>query len=306
MIQGIGRKQQQFYIKKYSEDEYRIVALQSVREKGLEKETLEEEINRKYDDVIEEIERMFAGEEKKKNVSCETYEKMQASLSRTKRIVFDYAKCNEWEYWVTLTIDSQKCDRYNLREIYERMHKMITRINQSVNVYEEWGRTEKIEYLLVPETHKDGAYHFHGFIKGLHKSDLRINEHGKLEWKQWRDKFGFCNIEEIRDKDRISSYVTKYITKDLRQSIKEKGAHMFYASKGLKKPELVYCGGGAYIGEYDYVHEKGYCAIATVTKEQYQKNFKTEKEIRKEYEEKESRTNRHIVRYVDCVPCVEW
>lgn len=302
MIKGVGRKQQQFYIKKYNDNEYRIVALQSVREKGLEKETLEEERERKYFETIEAIEDMFAGRETRKNVSCETYEKLQASISRTKRLVYDYAKCNEWQYWVTLTIDKEKCDRYNLRAIYERMHKMITKINQSVNVYEEWGRREKIEYLFVPEMHKDGAYHMHGFIKGLHKTDIRINEHGKQEWKQWRDNFGFCNIEKIKDKDRICSYVTKYVTKDLKKAVKEKGAHMFYASKGLKKPEIIYQGGGAYIGEYDFIHEKGYCAIVTVTKEMLDKNFKNEEEIKNEYERKEARINRNILGYIDCTP----
>lgn len=268
-VRGCERKQEQFYIKRLG-DEYRIVKLKSVQEKYVSRETLEQEAERNEREFDEEIERIFSGYYETEHQ--ETYKKLGESLSRTKRTIYEYARCNDWDYFVTLTLDAEKIDRYDLGEVAARMKETIQGMNYGVT-HEDWGRQEKVEYLLIPELHKDGAIHFHGFMRGFHKSDLRKNEHDKLEWKQWRDNFGYCNIEKIKNRKAASAYATKYITKDLQKAVTEKGAHMFYASHGLQKAEIVYRGGGAWAGEWDWVHEKGYCAIATVSGQFLHDNF---------------------------------
>ncbi|NLJ91320.1 MAG: hypothetical protein GX323_10550, partial [Clostridiales bacterium] len=41
------------------------------------------------------------------------------------------------------------------------------------------------------------------------------------------------------DKERVSSYVTKYVTKDLESSIKELNAKMYYCSRWLSRAKLI-------------------------------------------------------------------
>jgi hypothetical protein len=112
-----------------------------------------------------------------------------------------------------------------------------------------------LKYLVVPEQHKDGAWHMHGFLMGLplshlmafgaehpgaHKlMDLVCKGAELYDWLPYRAKFGFCDLEPIRDRQRVSSYVTKYITKDLSKCVKESGKHLFRASLGLKGRVLV-------------------------------------------------------------------
>lgn len=54
-------------------------------------------------------------------------------------------------------------------------------------------------------------------------------------WTDWFNRFGFNDIEPIRNAEAVSKYVTKYITKDMIHSVKELGAHTYYCSKGLKR-----------------------------------------------------------------------
>lgn len=257
------RRQNQYFIKKYTDDIYKVIWLKSVREKhvcngSLEKDTQDAE-EKWFDREIAEI---FPEDEKP-----ESEGKMTESVSRTKRIIYEYAMCNRWDYFVTLTLDAKKVDRKDLKAVYRKFHDMMVTINSSVTG-EEWGRQKKVEYVIIPELHKDGSVHFHGLMRGFHKSDIRTNEHGKLEWRHWRDNFGFCNLQKVKDANAVSAYITKYCTKDLRATIKERGAHMFYASHGLKKAETIYAGGGVWCGVWDYVSDDGYCAMSMVTRKE--------------------------------------
>lgn len=56
-------------------------------------------------------------------------------------------------------------------------------------------------------------------------------------------RFGFCSIGGVKDAERVSSYITKYISKDLSERKNDLNAHLYYASKGLRRAELIYKGG---------------------------------------------------------------
>lgn len=263
-----GRKQQQVYIYKYSDDEYKVVGLKSVRDKGNER-TLAEDDEHAWEKMLDEAAAMF---EPAQDVSCETYKKSAESISRTKRVIYEYARCNKWDYFVTLTLDESKIDRNSIKEFQERFKKTIVSMNSQITG-EEWGRQKKVEYLLVPEHHKNGGFHFHGFMRGFHKSDIRMNEHNHIEWKQYRDNFGFCNLQKIKNPQAVAKYATKYITKEAMETITEKGANAYYHSQGLKRAEKIYAGGGMWMGEWDYIREDGFCSVATVTRQQLHDNF---------------------------------
>lgn len=157
--------------------------------------------------------------------------KLGNNISRAKSKVLEYALCNEFEYFVTLTINKDKHNRYDLKSYYKTFSKFLNNYNYRYSV--------KVDYLLIPEKHKDGAWHLHGLIKGLPLQHLKKNEHGYLDWPHYRDKFGYISLDPVRSIEKVSRYITKYINKELESTIKELGAHLYYVSKGLKKSEEI-------------------------------------------------------------------
>ncbi len=180
--------------------------------------------------------------------------KLDNNLSRAKSKVLDMALSNPWDYWCTFTIDKDKYDRYNLKAYYEDFSEFIHNYNR---------RTEtpfKVRYLLIPERHQDGAWHMHGFIKGIRLNDLYINEHGHLAWRSYEKRFGFISMDKIRSQERTSFYSLKYMTKDASRNVSELGAHLYYCSKGLKRAKMLYKGSDVcFKGEWAY--EGDYCKI---------------------------------------------
>lgn len=183
--------------------------------------------------------------------------KLSNNIVRSRTTVQEYALCNPWTYFVTLTIDEKKYDRFNLKRYYSDFAEFIHNFNRRRT------KENKVKYIFVPELHKNGAWHMHGMIYGLCPDDLTINQNGYFTWKKYNDKFGFMSIDKIQDIDRLSSYILKYITKDVEKSVSELGAHLYYASKGLVKAELVYRGQALLHCDYDYEHPDGYCKIKT-------------------------------------------
>ena len=173
--------------------------------------------------------------------------KLENNLSRAKSRVFELACCNPWELFVTLTINQTKLNRYDLPTF---------RHDLSAFLYNWRARKgDNIRYLLIPERHKDGAWHMHGFIMGLpverlHRFELSeklpvkiINriQQGKAvyTWQAYADKFGFADIERIENLEASAKYITKYVTKDVLRSVTDLGAHVYYASKGLQGVETI-------------------------------------------------------------------
>lgn len=222
-------------VKQYSDNIYRVCTMPVCRNSGfeLEKDT-------KYT---------------KKNTVNNN--KLLNNIARSRTIVQEYALCNPWSYFVTLTIDPKKYDRYNLKKYYKDFSEFIHNFNRRRDA------EHKVKYVFVPELHQDGAWHMHGMIYGLCNDDLTMNSNGYYTWQKYNDKFGFMSIDNVQNIDRLSSYILKYITKDVEKSVSELGAHLYYASKGLAKAQLVYRGQALLHCDYDYEHPDGYCKIKT-------------------------------------------
>lgn len=174
--------------------------------------------------------------------------KLDVNLSRTKSTIFELSMCNPWQFFFTATLNPAKYDRCNL----ELFHKALT---QWIRDYNKKHGTN-IKYLLIPELHADGeSWHMHGFLYGLpldHLHQFKIGDKmGKAlaekvkrgdvvyNWEAYSKKFGFCDLERIKDNIAVAKYVTKYITKDLENSVKELNAHQYYHSRGLKKADII-------------------------------------------------------------------
>lgn len=171
-------------------------------------------------------------------------ERQASSLSRARSTIFELALCNDWEWFITFTLDSAKYNRADLKTFRKDLSRFIRnyRARKGANV----------KYLLIPEQHSDGVnWHMHGFLMGLPESHLRpftLEDHiphyirdklarGDLiyEWLPYSRKFGFCDIEPIRNLESTAKYATKYVTKAIDNGIMESHGHLYYASQGLKR-----------------------------------------------------------------------
>lgn len=209
------------FLKKYG-DKYKVQVLKCVRKKGVSSSTYNSK-----------------GSVNEKKLDC--------NIRRTKNAIKEIVLCNEWEYFITLTLDPKKYDRFNLSKFNKDLSQYIRDLRKRHEV--------DIKYLLIPEQHKDGAWHMHGFIMGLPNSELELFKRderlpyyilNKLDngeeiynWVGYQQKFGNCNVEPIRDKDKASSYVTKYVTKSLEKSVEELNAKMYYCSRGLSRAQAI-------------------------------------------------------------------
>lgn len=173
--------------------------------------------------------------------------RLKNSLSRTRKRIFEIAACNDWEWFFTGTLDGEKCDRNDLNGTFKRL-------SQWIRDYRKKQDGARITYLIVPEQHKDGAWHFHGLINGITEREMhKFSLHEKIPlrikrtiqagtdvwtWSAYADKFGYSTMTKVRDNNAVACYVTKYITKDMITQNATLGTrrHLYYASQGLNKP----------------------------------------------------------------------
>lgn len=165
----------------------------------------------------------------------------RVSISRTRRNIRELALCNDFEYFVTLTIDCQKCDRYSLDECQELLRKTLKAYKR---------KNKNFAYLLITEKHEKGSFHFHGLFRGVNSDDLvefkeedfeklpyyilKNIRHGQSIYytKFFDSKMGYCTLSKIRDYNKCCNYITKYITKDC---VKNDAGTVYISSRGLKK-----------------------------------------------------------------------
>jgi len=210
--------------------------------------------------------------------------KLEESIRRSKRKIYEYAICNPWDFFFTGTLDKEKYDRSDLEKYHKDLTQFFRDYKKKYGVY--------IEFLLIPELHKDRkSWHIHGFIHGLPSEHLiQFKKGDKIpkaiaekvkncetvyKWIDYQKKFGWNSLEPIKSHEAVSKYITKYINKDLAKSVTELNAHLYYHSRGLNVAKKISQGtiidGITYTGLYmkdkkikmdTYSNE--YCSIVTV------------------------------------------
>jgi hypothetical protein len=154
-------------------------------------------------------------------------EKLDENTNKTRGRIFELAYCNQWDYFITLTISGDKHNRYDLHNYHKDLSQWIRNYNKKY--------ATDIKYLLIPEMHKNGAWHEHGFLMGIPESHLKINENGYLDWLEYKSKFGYCSIDKVHNQEAAAKYITKYISKNLSDCVKQVNAKMYYCSQGLRR-----------------------------------------------------------------------
>ena len=150
------------------------------------------------------------------------------SLLHTKSMIFYYARCCRWEWFCTFTFSPEKIDRYDFALCMKKIRNWLK--NQRNR------HAPDLKYLVVPETHKDGAWHLHVLLADT--GEMTFVDSGKKYLEQtiynlsgW--KWGFSTATKVTDTYRIQTYIAKYVTKE--SHALSKNAHRYYVSRNLPK-----------------------------------------------------------------------
>lgn len=172
------------------------------------------------------------------------------NVMRTRKTLDELGNCNEWKFFVTLTISPDKYDRHDFKAFYKVFSNFIRNCKQNFGF--------KMKYVFVPEQHKDGAWHLHGLVNDIPYEVLteyclkdfhpytevrcpvyirqKIRNGEKLYyWQKYVDKFGWCIFEELRDSSKASNYITKYIGKGFIGNDEFKNTRLILPSLGLNR-----------------------------------------------------------------------
>lgn len=166
----------------------------------------------------------------------------KSSLNRSKNNIYQLVHCNKWEWFVTLTFDSSY-DRTDYDFLLKKLIKWIDNVKQRY--------APSLKYIIIPEEHKriedngKRAFHFHGlfsncgnieFIESFHKKSNKpiFSKSGLRVYNVRQYNLGFSSATKVKNTDRCSNYMTKYITKAL--CIRQKGKRRYLNSLNLDKP----------------------------------------------------------------------
>ena len=152
---------------------------------------------------------------------------------------------------MTLTLDPAKVDRYDVSAITKKLRVWA---DNAV-------RRRGLKYILVPELHRDGAVHFHGFFNdaleavdsgtmtngGRPRRPRSCSERDRLEADGWHVVYnlpawtlGFTTaIELYGEKRKAVAYVLKYISKAAATTGRI-GGRWYYSGGELRRPVVTY------------------------------------------------------------------
>ena len=177
---------------------------------------------------------------------------MMRSMRRARAQLRRLALANSFDYFVTLTLDKEKIDRFDGEAITRRLNQWCS------NMVKRHG----LRYVIVPERHKDGAWHFHGFFAGdglqavdsgtIKRPGIKeprrpadeterqrwLEEGGRIVYNLPQWPYGFTTAMKLYGQYSAAvAYVCKYIGK---QQGERPLGRWYYSGGALAKPEKAY------------------------------------------------------------------
>lgn len=169
------------------------------------------------------------------------------SVKRAKDQIFDYVLNNDFDYFFTGTIDPEKFDSKDPKDLLKPVQNWL----------KDRVKRDNMHFLMIAERHKKGGIHFHGLFKADklkledsgtklyqgHKKPISNERAEKLGLSGGRTvynlnswKFGFTTcVPLVGDRMNTAFYITKYITKDCKKIF----GKFYWHSRNLKKPQII-------------------------------------------------------------------
>lgn len=156
-------------------------------------------------------------------------EDLERSMRRARSKLRRLALANEFRWFVTLTLNPEKVDSFDPAAVVKKLNAWCSNMVQR----------QGLRYILVPERHKSGRIHFHGFfndcVEVTPTEHMDRQGHPVYNLPQW--SLGFTTaIELYDDYQKAVGYVCKYVGK---QGEKPAG-RWYYSGGGLKEPKTIY------------------------------------------------------------------
>lgn len=177
-------------------------------------------------------------------------EKLERSKRRAKSKLYDLILVNDFDCFVTLTLDNEKIDRYDYNAVIKKLN---TYLDNRV-------RRQGLRYVGVPERHKDGALHFHFLcnsealslvdsgcvscvgrkrpVKVATADRLKIplsDRHVVYNISDW--SLGYTTaVMTYGSTAAVANYIGKYVTKGEAKV----GGRWYYSGGDLSRPVLSY------------------------------------------------------------------
>ena len=146
-------------------------------------------------------------------------------------MIYDISRCNSWDLFVTLTFDPKKVDSFNYDDVTKKLQNWLIVMRRNNN---------NLKYIIVPELHKSGRFHFHGLFAncdGLKLVDSgERDSKGNIIYNIDNYKLGFTTATKVINTDAVNKYIAKYVTKDLFKNTMYK--RRYWASKNCNKPTV--------------------------------------------------------------------
>lgn len=179
-----------------------------------------------------------------KNYLIDNTHSVMTSINRTKTNIEEYAVCNKWDYFVTLTFNQEKVDRYN----YDACAKIATKYLQNLR----YRYAPDLKYIIVVDLHTKGvknahnedAIHFHGLLANIGELENKKKDTGLVDSsgrKRYKINFtsGFNEITKVGDSIACSHYIKKYISKAVMTDKRLFNKNKYFVSQKLKKPLII-------------------------------------------------------------------
>ena len=206
---------------------------------------------------------LFGGEFVGGNYKSEPLSKaelLDSSRRRARRKIFDYCICNDFDLFVTLTLDKNLIERDHYSAVIKKLNNFLgNRVKR-----------KGLRYIGVPELHKNGGLHFHFAMnsepfKLVDSGTVSVNGRKKPIRVATADRLGISladrhtvyNVSDWRlgfstaifaygDRGAFAHYLSKELCKDIQKKLAEGGniekiGGRWYLHGGdLKKPIVRY------------------------------------------------------------------
>lgn len=152
------------------------------------------------------------------------------SRNRSVNKIYHLSRSNVWDWFVTLTFNPSKVDSFDYGECTKNLHDYFHALRK---------KAPGLKYILVPELHQSGRYHFHGLLAACDGMEFVDSGHtcrdGSPIYNIPGYKLGFTTATRVKDNERVTKYLSKYITKDLCAA--SFGKKRYWASRNLNQCE---------------------------------------------------------------------
>lgn len=154
----------------------------------------------------------FDGEEEEEDMNFKKARSIRVSLARTVNAIYHISRSNTWDWFVTLTFDPAKVDSLDYQETVKKLSQWL---NNCRKLCPDMG------YIVVPEMHKSGRFHFHGLFRSCDGLGFipsgKVTGKGQTIYNIGRYRLGWTTATRVEDNARVTKYMSKYISKDLCQ-----------------------------------------------------------------------------------------